>query len=121
MRTLFYYSFRRFSRFTHWYERRFTGIGRLVMATTVAFAIFGVDTEQSTAYRGFTYLVSLLLLAIAASLLFRSRFAVSRELPRFATAGEPLEYRLQVRNLDRREQRGEHIPSLHRHRCCHRR
>ena len=106
MRTLFYYSFRRFSRFTHWYERRFTGIGRLVMATTVAFAIFGVDTEQSTAYRGFTYLVSLLLLAIAASLLFRSRFAVSRELPRFATAGEPLEYRLQVRNLDRREQRG---------------
>ena len=106
MRTLFYYSFRRFSRFTHWYERRFTGVGRMVMAAMIAFGIFGVDTEQTTAYRGFTYLASLLLLAVAASLLFRSRFAVRRDLPRFATAGEPLEYRLQVRNLNRGEERG---------------
>jgi len=106
MRTFFYYSYRRFSRFTHWYERRFTGVGRLVMAATLAFGIFGVDTEQTTAYRAFTYLVSLLVLAVMASFLFRSRFAVSRELPRFATAGEPLEYRLQVRNLNRGEQRG---------------
>ena len=106
MRTLFYYSYRRFSRFSHWYERRFTAIGRLAMAATLAFGIFGVDTEQTTAYRGFTYLVSLLALAIAASLMFRSRFAVSRDLPRFATAGEPLEYRLQVRNLNRGAERG---------------
>jgi uncharacterized protein (DUF58 family) len=106
MRTLFYYSFRRFSRFTHWYERRFTGIGRLVMAAMVAFAIFGIDTEQTTAYRGFTYLVSLMVLAIAASLLFRARLTVTRDLPRFATAGEPLAYRLRVRNLGKNEQRG---------------
>ena len=106
MRTLFYYSFRRFSRFTHWYERRFTGIGRLLMAATIGFAIFGVDTEQTTAYRGFTYLVSLLLLAVVSSVMFRSRFAVNRNLPRFATAGEALEYRLQVRNLNKGAQRG---------------
>lgn len=43
MRSFFYYSYRRLSRFSHWYERRFTGTGRLVMAATVAFAIFGVD------------------------------------------------------------------------------
>lgn len=106
MRALFYYSFRRFSRFTHWYERRFTGTGRLVMAATVAFAIFGIDTEQTTAYQGFTYLVSLMILAIAASYLFRSRFLVTRDLPRFATAGEPLDYRLHLRNTGAREQRG---------------
>jgi len=106
MRTLFYHSYRRFSRFTHWYERRFTGIGRLVMAATLAFGIFGINTEQTTAYQGFAYLVSLMALAVAASFMFRGRFAVSRDLPRFATAGEPLEYRLQVRNLNRGEQRG---------------
>lgn len=106
MRTLFYYSYRRFSRFTHWYERRFTGIGRLIMAATLAFGIFGVDTEQTTAYRGFTYLVSLMALALAASFMFRGRFAVSRDLPRFATAGETLEYRLRVRNLNKGEERG---------------
>ena len=105
-RSFFYYSYRRFSRFTQWYERRFTGTGRLAMAAMLAFAIFGVDTEQTTAYRGFTYLVSLLVLAMAACLLFRSRFAIRRELPRFATAGEPLDYRLLVRNLNRGAERG---------------
>lgn len=106
MRTLFYYSYRRFSRFSHWYERRFTGTGRLAIAAAVAFAIFGVDTEQTTAYQGFAYLASLLLLAVAASLLFRTRFAITRDLPRFATAGETLAYRLRVRNLGGRVQRG---------------
>jgi len=106
MRGFFQPSFRRFSRFTHWYERRFTGIGRTVFAVTIAFAVLGADTERTTAYQGFAYLASLLALAFAASLLFRGRFAVRRELPRFATAGEPLEYRLQVRNLGRRAERG---------------
>ncbi|MSQ53187.1 MAG: DUF58 domain-containing protein [Betaproteobacteria bacterium] len=106
MRTFFYYSYRRFSRFSHWYERRFTGIGRLAMAATVAFAIFGIDTEQTMAYQGFTYLMSLMLLAIAASFMFRARFEVTRDLPRFATAGEPLEYRLRVRKLGKGEERG---------------
>ncbi|OGA48147.1 MAG: hypothetical protein A3G25_21445 [Betaproteobacteria bacterium RIFCSPLOWO2_12_FULL_63_13] len=106
MRSLFYYSYRRFSRFTHWYERRFTGIGRLVIAAAVAFGIFGVDTEQTTAYQGFAYLVSLIVLAAAASSMFRGRFGVRRDLPRFATAGEPLEYRLYVRNLSRKAERG---------------
>ena len=106
MRSFFYYSYRRLSRFSHWYERRFTGTGRLVMAATVAFAIFGVDTEQTTAYQGFTYLVSLLVLAIASTFLFRTRFEVTRDLPRFATAGEPLDYRLRLRNLGARPQRG---------------
>jgi len=106
MRSLFYYSYRRFSRVTHWYERRVTGIGRLVIAAAVAFGIFGVDTEQTTAYQGFAYLVSLIVLAAAASSMFRGRFGVRRDLPRFATAGEPLEYRLYLRNLNRKAERG---------------
>jgi len=106
MRSFFYYSYRRLTRFSHWYERRFTGTGRLVMAATVAFAIFGVDTEQTTAYQGFTYLVSLLVLAVASTLAFRTRFEVTRDLPRFATAGESLDYRLHLRNLGGRPQRG---------------
>ncbi|MFM9969068.1 MAG: DUF58 domain-containing protein [Burkholderiales bacterium] len=105
-RSLFYYSYRRFSRFSHWYERRFTGMGRLLIAAIVAFAIFGVDTEQTTAYQGFAYLGSLLVLAITATTMFRARLQIIRDLPRFATAGEPLEYRLRVRNLGAREQRG---------------
>ena len=68
--------------------------------------ILGVDTEQNTAYRGFTYLVALLFLALFFSAVFRGRFQVVRELPRFATVGEPLDYRLCVHNLESREQRG---------------
>ena len=106
MRSLLYYALRRFSRFSHWYERRFTGIGRLAVAAMVAAGIFGVDTEQTTAYQAFTWLASLVLLAMLSAPLFRARFAVARDLPRFATAGEPLEYRARVRTLGSREQRG---------------
>ncbi len=104
-RWLFYYSYRRLSRFTHWSERRLTGVGRVAVTATVAFALFGIDTEQTTAYQGFTFLVSLLLLSVlflsVTSVTYRrrnrGRFAVRRDLPRFATAGEPLEYRVWVR------------------------
>lgn len=106
MRSFFYYSYRRFSRFAHWYDRRFTGAGRLVLGALIAFGIFGVDTERTTAYRGFTYLAALMLLAILWSVIYRGRFAVTRDLPRFATAGEVLEYRVRVGNRSRRDERG---------------
>ena len=100
-RWLFYYSYRRLSRFTHWSERRLTGVGRVVVTATLAFTLFGIDTERSTAYQGFAFLASLLVLSVAflsvTSMTYRGRFGVTRELPRFATAGQPLEYRVRVR------------------------
>jgi uncharacterized protein (DUF58 family) len=103
---MLYFLYRRFSRFTDWYERRFTGTGRIVVAAAIAAAVFGVDTEQTTAYQAFAFLCSLLLLALLFAPFFRARFRVSRDLPRFATAGEPLEYRVVVRNAGRRAERG---------------
>jgi len=106
MQSLLYYSYRRFSRFNHWYERRFTGVGRIALAAAIGAAIFGVDTEQTTAYQAFTYLAALIALAVATAPLFRSRFAVRRDLPRFASAGEPLEYRVRISNLGKRAETG---------------
>ena len=45
-------------------------------------------------------------LAILSTLWFRTKFSITRELPRFATAGMPLDYRVTVQNQSRREQRG---------------
>lgn len=106
VRSLFYRAYRRLARFTYWYERRFTGMGRLVVASALTFGIFGVDTEQSTAYQAFTYLVALLALAVAGSAWFRASVRFERELPRYATAGEPLEYRVRITNTGKRVERG---------------
>ena len=43
------------------------------------------------------FLVALLAVALVASLTFRGRFGVRRVMPRFGTAGEPLAYRVLVR------------------------
>lgn len=110
-RWLFYYSYRRLSRFTHWSERRFTGVGRVVISATMVFTLFGIDTEQTTAYQGFAFLVSLLALSVVflwlTSMTYRGRFSVRRDLPRFATAGEPLEYRVRVRRTGSAARRAE--------------
>ena len=97
-------------KFSHWIfslvaagqrviERRFTGAGLLVVGVLVATAALGADTGQTVAYRIFSFAAALLLVAFAGTLLQRNRFAVTRNLPRVATVGEPFQYRVTVSNL----------------------
>jgi uncharacterized protein (DUF58 family) len=82
-------------------ERRLTLAGMLVGSATVLAAALGVDTTLTVAYRLFSFGAALMFVAWMAVLLQRGRVEVERRLPRVATAGEALTYRVRVRNTGR--------------------
>lgn len=98
MRRLIYRSLRTVSTLDHWLRERLTPAGWLVLGTAAAAAATGLDTNQTVTYRAFTFLAVLLVLSYLASLFFRARLESRRDLPRYATAGEPCSYRVVVTN-----------------------
>jgi len=79
-------------------RERLTPAGWLVLGTCSMAAAAGLDTNQTVTYRAFTFLFVLLVLSYLASLFFRARLESSRDLPRYATAGEPCQYRVVLAN-----------------------
>ncbi len=98
MRRFIFGALRAFSALDHWLRERLTLAGWLALGAAGAAAAAGLDTNQTVTYRAFTFLAALLALAWGASLFFRARLEASRELPRYATAGEPFSYRVTVAN-----------------------
>ncbi len=99
----FHYALLRFvTSFDRVVRERLTGAGKLAAASAFMAAVVGLDTHQSLASQVFSLLASMLALSVALSLLFRPRARVRRRLPRFATAGEALSYRISVGNADTR-------------------
>ncbi len=98
MRRLIYIGLRLVSALDHALRERLTAAGWLAFGAAAAAGAAGLDTRQNMSYQAATLLGALLLLAWAASLAFRARVAVSRELPRYATAGEPFSYVVAVEN-----------------------
>jgi uncharacterized protein (DUF58 family) len=101
-----YRTYRALAATDYWIRRRFTRGGWLLLAALWTSAVIGLDTNQTMAYQAFTFCLALLLLSAASGLAFRGRFAARRVLPRFGTAGEPLGYRIIVRNETRQPRRG---------------
>ena len=83
-------------------QRRFTPAGLILLGALVLAAVFGIDTNQSLAYKIITTLMAVVILAAIASRFMRARFEVLRDLPRAVAVGEPFEYRVTVRNLGAR-------------------
>lgn len=98
MRRAIYIALRVFSALDHALRERLTAAGWLALGAAGAALAAGLDTTQNMSYQAATLLGALLLLAWGASLLFRARIAVRRELPRYATAGEPCSYVVAVEN-----------------------
>ncbi len=90
--------FRAISGAGYWIQRCLTVAGLVVLGAAILAAAFGVDTNQSVAYRIFTTLAALLLVAAAASRFVTARLEVARELPRAVAAGDAFEYRVRIRN-----------------------
>ena len=82
----------------HRLRRRLTPAGQLVAAGLVGAAIVGPNTRITVSYQALTLLAALLVVATLLSLRRPGRLAVRRRLPRLATAGEPIAYRVTVRN-----------------------
>ena len=101
-----YFSFRFVYSIKHLIIKRFTLGGHLVLIGLVASAVVGVDTKQTMAYQAFTFFLSLIIVSVACNMIFRVRFTANRILPRFATLGEKFAYRVVVKNMSHKIQRG---------------
>jgi uncharacterized protein (DUF58 family) len=102
LRRLIYIALRAVSALDHWLRERLTIAGWLALGTAATAGAAGIDTNQGASLQAAMLLAALLVLAWAASLFFRVRVGVARELPRYATAGEPFSYSVAVANLGSR-------------------
>ncbi len=90
----------------HWMRRRFTFAGLCVAGSAFVAFWVGADAENTVTYQMFTLLSVLLMVAVACSWFFGGKFSATRIIPRFGTAGQPLTYRVVVRNLTAQPQKG---------------
>jgi uncharacterized protein (DUF58 family) len=91
-----------------WYRsrRRFTLAGFCVVGGFIVAGATGVDIENTVTYQSFTLLLGFLLLALSGGFFFRGAFSATRLLPRVGTAGQPLRYRVAIKNLAAKNQTG---------------
>jgi len=103
---LLYRWFSSFSAFQYRLDRRFTRAGALALGVLGAAAVIGLDTNRTVGYQVLTLVLALLLISAVSSLVFRGRFTARRVLPRFASVGVPLGYRVAIGNQTDRRQEG---------------
>lgn len=103
---LLYYLFCLSYELQKWLFRRFTPGGMAILACIFAAAIVGLDTKQTMAYQIFTFLLATLIIAIAFSFYFRVRLKIIRTMPRFATVGVKLHYKIAVTNESKQSEIG---------------
>lgn len=89
-----------------WMNQRFTTAGLMLLIALGVVTPLSFDTENNVAYQAFCLLLALLLLALLFGWWFRWRFDVTRVLPRFASVGVSLEYRVTITNTSLRPQAG---------------
>jgi uncharacterized protein (DUF58 family) len=106
---LLYAGLRFFSALDHWLRERLTPAGWVVLGAAGAAGAAGLDTNRTLTYQAFGFLAALLALAWLASLAFRARVEARRELPRYATAGEPCSYRVTLVNRGPRALEGVRV------------
>ena len=106
MKRLLYRWFSSFSAFQYRLDRRCTRAGSLALGVLGAAIVIGLDTNRTVGYQVFTLVLALVILSTASSLVFRGRFTARRILPRFASAGVPMTYRVVITNQTDRRQDG---------------
>ena len=103
---LIYWCYRWLERLRGWLTRRFTPAGGFVLVGLALAGTLASDPGQTSGHQTFVLLFALLLVAWSVSPFFRISVAVDRRLPRFATLGEPLRYRVVLLNRTPQIQRG---------------
>jgi uncharacterized protein (DUF58 family) len=91
--------YRRVYRFDNWMRRHFTFTGHLVITFMITAAVFGVNTQQSTTYQLFVFLLVLLVFSFLNSAFNGLKVTLTRRLPRYGMVGEPLRYSVTLTNL----------------------
>ena len=99
-----YINYRSFSSLKYRLARRVTPMGWLLICGTFIAGALGLDTNLSVAYQTFALLFCILIGCVVSIFFNRAQISVSRILPKFGSAGEPLRYRLLVENKSSRLQ-----------------
>src|SRR2546430_8234442 len=106
MKRLLFRWFNSFSAFQSRLDRRCTRAGSRALGLLGAAVVIGLDTNRTVGYQVLTLVLALVVLSAASSLVFRGRFAARRILPRFASVGVPVTYRVAIANQTGRRQAG---------------
>jgi hypothetical protein len=85
--------------------RRVTVSGMVVIVVAIAATLTG-SSNESMNYQLVSFLLSILIISIVSSLWFRYRFSANRHLPRFATVGVKLKYKIVIHNKSNKVQKG---------------
>ncbi len=96
-------------RLNTWMRRRFTASGRFLLGVLLFSGALGVDTRLNLVHQIFALTLVALLVALLWAQRFRGRFQAERRLPKYATVGQSLRYRVAVTALGRRRERGLHL------------
>ncbi len=91
---------------TFWIKRRFTIAGQAIIGGLIVALFTGLDAESAVGYQAFMPLFVLMGVSLLFGFGFKTGFRVERHLPRVATAGQPITYRISVKNLTRKNQLG---------------
>lgn len=97
-----YRAYSRYTRTSKFWRQRLTVAGWLILCLMVTSAAVGLNTNETTTYQLFTFLVALFSASILFNLFFRVDITIDRRLPRFATAGVSVTYDVVVRNKQKR-------------------
>src|SRR5512139_3365411 len=95
-----------FNRLRDWERRRFTRPGLGVLGGLIVATAMAPDTDNNVAYQVVALLLFMLLTGVLFSFVFRGKFSLERVMPRFGTVGAPLQYRVNLKNLSPRPERG---------------
>ena len=99
-----YHLFRLGYKLQQWLVKRFTPAGLGILICLMITLIVGIDTKQTTTYQILTFLLAVLIIAVAFSFYFPGRFTIQRNLPKFATVGTKLFYRVTIANKSKKVQ-----------------
>ena len=106
MTRLLYRIYRVWSRSRRILWQRLTTAGATLLGALLLLSTLTANPGQTLAYQAWALAAVLFLGAAVFLPFFRARLEVRRHLPRFGTAGEPLRYRVVMRNLAARLQAG---------------
>ncbi|MCP4151644.1 MAG: DUF58 domain-containing protein [bacterium] len=88
-----------FFRFTQWRRKRFTPVGGAVGTLVFICAVLGLRLYRNQIYEVLAFFLALLVLSMIRARFFRPLLDAKRLLPKYATVGEKLIYRVAISNF----------------------
>lgn len=108
-------------RLKHWFDERFTPLGKFFLIILLFASFFGVSVQSSMNYQLFSAFCCFLLFSFIGRRNFSADLEIERGLPKSCVVGSEVRYTLKIKNAGKRKQRElfyreaveRHIPSFY--------